>query len=124
MNNILFKIPNDITKQEVINKMNYFKEKDKVNVKEFEKEVMAQPELIDAFRDYRSNYIEENHLAAEDEFQVSPAAVKKNQKYMKSVLKLDKNFHIYVHSRHDYIQKGYDEDMGMNFYKLFFTSEE
>ncbi|GEM_PF-3362755 len=27
MNNILFKIPNDITKQEVINKMNYFKEK-------------------------------------------------------------------------------------------------
>lgn len=104
--------------------MNYFKERDKLNVKDFEREVMTQPELIDAFRDYRSNYIEENHLNAQDEFQVSPAAVKKNQKYMKSVLKLDKNFHIYVHGRHDYIQKGFDEDKGMNFYKIFFNSEE
>ncbi len=104
--------------------MNFFKERDKVNVKDFEKEVMVQPELIDAFRDYRSNYIEENHLNAPEEFQVSSTAVKKNEKYMRSVLKLDKNFHVYVHGRHDYIQKGYDEDMGMKFYKLYFNSEE
>ncbi len=104
--------------------MNYFKEKDKFNVKDFEREVMTQPELIDAFRDYRSNYIEENHLAKKDEFEISPTAVKKNQKYMRSVLKLDKNFHVYVHSKHEYIERGFDEERGMYFYKLYFNSEE
>ena len=87
---------------------------------------MAQPELIDAFKDYRKNYIEENHLDSKENnnFEISQTAVKKNQKFMRSILKLDKNFHIYVHSRHDYIQKGFDEDMGMHFYKLFFSKEE
>jgi len=42
---------------------------------------------------------------------------------MKSVVKLDKNFHIYVHGRHDYIERGYDEAKGMKYYKLYFTNE-
>ncbi len=104
--------------------MNYFKERDKFNMNDFEKEVMQQPELIDAFKDYRTNFATENHLTAIDDFQISPTAVKKNQKLMKSVLKLDKNFHVYVHGRHDYIQKGFDEDKGLNYYKLFYSSEE
>ena len=102
----------------------YFKERDKFNVKEFEKEVMVEPELIKAFKDYRKDFTERLDLTAIDEFDVSQTAVKKNQKYMRSVVKLDKNFHIYIHGRHDYVERGYDETQGLKYYKLFYVNEE
>ena len=40
---------------------------------------------------------------------------------MKSVIKLDKNFHIYVHGGEGLIRKGYDPETGMAFYQLYFT---
>ncbi|MFN6039537.1 MAG: nucleoid-associated protein, partial [Bacteroidota bacterium] len=40
------------------------------------------------------------------------------------VIKLDKNFHIYVHGKHEFIEKGFDEEKGKKFYKLYFDSEE
>ena len=39
------------------------------------------------------------------------------------MLKLDKNFHVYVHGKRDYIEKGFDSQKGMNFYKLFYENE-
>lgn len=44
MNNILFKIPNDITKQEVINKMNYFKEKSQ-EIRRYSKMMLLMGEI-------------------------------------------------------------------------------
>jgi len=41
----------------------------------------------------------------------------------KSVIKLDKNFHIYVHGDRELIEKGYDEAMGKHFYKIYFDVE-
>jgi hypothetical protein len=41
----------------------------------------------------------------------------------KSVLKLDKNFHIYVHGNRQLIERGYDDEKGMNYYKVFFNNE-
>lgn len=101
----------------------YFKEKDRVNVSDFEKDVLVQPELIEAFRDYRQDYNKKMDLTAIDEFDVSSTAVKKNQKFMRSVVKLDKNFHIYIHARHDYVERGYDEERGLKYYKLYFVNE-
>jgi len=49
--------------------------------------------------------------------------VKKMESSYKSVLKLDKNFHIYVHGKREYLEKGYDEDKGMNYYKVYFENE-
>lgn len=102
----------------------YFKEKDKFNIGDFQKEVLVQPELIEAFNDYRSDFNKKMDLTAVDEFEISPTAVKKNQKYMRSVVKLDKNFHIYIHGRHDYVERGYDEEKGLKYYKLFYVNEE
>ena len=49
--------------------------------------------------------------------------VKGEKRFFKSVLKLDKNFHVYVHGKKNYIEKGYDPDKGLNFYKLYFEVE-
>lgn len=102
----------------------YFKEKDTFNLKDFEKEVLVQPEIIEAFNDYRGDYNKRMDLTAIDEFDVSQTAVKKNAKYMKSVVKLDKNFHIYIHSKHDYVERGFDDERGLKYYKLYYINEE
>lgn len=119
---------NNVTKQDQMMMLNkstsFFKEKDKFDLKEFEKEILPQAELKEAFREYRQSYNDKMDLTAIDDFEISPTAVKKNQKFMKSVVKLDKNFHIYVHGRHDYVEKGYDEDKGLKFYKLYYANED
>jgi hypothetical protein len=105
--------------------MNFIKERDRFDQKEFEREVLGNnPEVINAFKNYKDNYIKENDITAIDDFEISKAALKKNSKFMKSVLKLDKNFHVYVHGRHDYIERNFDEERGMYYYKLFFFKEE
>lgn len=104
--------------------MNYFKEKDNFNINEFEQEVVRAPELVEAFKEYRHTYNQDNNLNDVEDFEISPTAVKKNAKYMRAILKLDKNFHVYVHGRHDLIQKGFDEEKGMHFYQLYYNKEE
>jgi hypothetical protein len=60
----------------------------------------------------------------EDKFDISPPAVKREFKVLKSVIKLDKNFHIYVHGRRDLIERGFDDDKGKKYYKVFFDDED
>ena len=119
---------NNVKKEDQMMMLNkstsYFKEKDTFNVKDFEKDVLVQPEIIEAFKDYRTDFNKRMDLTAIDEFDVSATAVKKNQKYMRSVVKLDKNFHIYIHSKHENVERGYDEEKGLKYYKLFYVNEE
>ena len=49
-------------------------------------------------------------------------AVKKQQRHFKSVIKLDKNFHIYVHGDRKMIETGQDEKG--KFYRLYFEKEQ
>jgi hypothetical protein len=119
---------NNVKKEDQMMMLNkstsYFKEKDAFNIKDFEKDVLVQPEIIEAFKDYRTDYNKRMDLTAIDEFDVSATAVKKNQKYMRSVVKLDKNFHIYIHSKHENVERGFDEEKGLKYYKLFYVNEE
>jgi len=119
---------NNVSKENqmmMLNKsVSYFKEKDKVNVNEFEKEVLAEPEVVNSFKEYRKDFTERMGLTSVDEFDVSATAVKKNQKHMRSIVKLDKNFHVYIHARHDYVERGFDEEKGLKYYKLYFVNEE
>jgi hypothetical protein len=104
--------------------LRYFQKRDRFNQKDFEQDVMVQPELIDAFKEYKDQYNADRNLQEVEDFEISPTAVKKNAKYLKSVIKLDKNFHIYIHGRHDYVEKGFDEVKGLHYYKMYFSKEE
>lgn len=102
----------------------HFKNKDKFNATEFEREVLKEPSVIEAFKDYQADFAKRMNVAVADEFDVSGTAVKKNAKYMRTVVKLDMNFHIYIHARHDYVEKGYDEEKGLKYYKLYYVNED
>ena len=104
--------------------MKYFKEKESFDIDEFANEVIANKEGIESFKSYKKSYEEEFDAQIADSFDISDAAVKKQAKAFKSILKLDKNFHIYIHGNKELIEKGFDDDRSMNYYKVFFRDEQ
>ena len=103
--------------------VNYMKENDRFRMQEFEQQVMSQPQVISAFKGYVDEQTTAHDYTLPEEFEISAPAVKKQGKFVKSVIKLDKNFHLYVHGNRELIEKGFDESTGMHFYKLFFKEE-
>ncbi len=116
----------DISKTDKIDmlnrSMNYFKTHDSFKRIEFEEEVLRNPEVINSFQNFDSSYRMENEIDISDEFDISNHAVKKQARIFKSVLKLDKNFHIYIHGNKELITQGKDPD-GRKFYKIYFEKE-
>lgn len=100
----------------------YFKAHDTFDRNEFETEVFQENEVIESFRNYGNKQQEIQAITYPDQFKISETAVKKQAKVFKSVLKLDKNFHIYIHGDRDLIERGTDE-MGRKFYKIYFDQE-
>jgi hypothetical protein len=94
----------------------YFKTHDKFDKKDFEKDIFKDERMIKSFR----NYDEGNDEY--ERFDISPHAVKKQIKVFKSVLKLDNNFHVYIHGNRELIEHGVDKD-GRKYYKLYFNKE-
>lgn len=109
---------------EMLNKsVEYFKQQNNFDLGTFRNEVFQQPEVIKAFDNFKEHYEEEHEIKIADEFAISEPAFKKEGKALKSVIKLDKSFHIYVHGNKKNMVRGYDETTGMHFYQLFFKEE-
>ncbi len=102
----------------------FFKENDSFDINEFANEVIQQPDLIDSFKSYRNDFAHERDIELPDTFDISNDAVKRKARVLKSVIKLDKNFHIYVHGNRELIERGVDPETGMQYYRLLFKSEE
>jgi hypothetical protein len=107
---------------DVLNRsMDFFKSRETFNQEEFETAVLGDDAVIESFRKYGKEFKDEQDVV--DNFEISAQAVKRQAKVFKSVIKLDKNFHIYIHGNRDLIEKGFDEAKGRNFYKVYFDQE-
>ena len=117
----------EVSKTDQIDLLNrsveYFKSHDNYNKEEFENEIFNNSDVIDSFRDFDQKFRDENNIEINEEFEISNQAVKKQARIFKSVLKLDKNFHIYIHGNRSLIEKGVD-DNGRKFYKIFYDEEK
>jgi hypothetical protein len=116
----------EVSKADKIDLLNrsveYFKTHESFDKKEFEKEVFQDAGIIKSFRNFDDNYRQENEIELTDNFDISPQAVKKQARVFKSVLKLDKNFHIYIHGNRELIEQGVEKD-GRKFYKIYYKEE-
>jgi hypothetical protein len=101
----------------------FFKNRDHFDKEEFENEIFKDPKVIDSFRKFDNEYRTEHQIEQEDSFDISLAAVKKQTKLFKSILKLDKNFHIYIHGNKEMIEKGVEKD-GRKYYKIYYQNED
>lgn len=100
----------------------FFKEENVFEFNKFASEVIENPEYINSFNTFKTNYEKEKNVDVQDNFEISERAIKKQARFFKSVLKLDKNFHIYIHGKKELIEKGVDKN-GKKFYKIYFEEE-
>lgn len=102
--------------------INYFKKNEQFNEHDFANDVFEHQEVISSFKKFKNDFQNENELRVVSEFEISVQAVKRQSKVFKSVLKLDRNFHIYIHGDKELIEKGVDPD-GRKFYKIYYREE-
>lgn len=116
----------EVSKADQIDLLNrsvdYFKKHESFDKAEFEEEVFKDKNMIESFRNFDDEYRAKNELEAADGFEISVQAVKKQARIFKSVLKLDKNFHVYIHGNRDLIEQGVDQD-GRKYYKIYYHEE-
>lgn len=116
----------DISRADQIDLLNrsveYFKTHDTFEKDEFEREVFKDDGMIESFRNFDELYRAKYEMEVTDSFEISPHAIKKQERVLKSVLKLDKNFHIYIHGDTSLIEQGVERD-GRKYYKIYFQNE-
>ena len=104
----------ETTKADQIDLLNrsveYFKKNENFDKQNFEQEVFQDNEVIKSFQNFDSKYRQENEINISDDFFISSQVVKQQARVFKSVLKLDKNFHIYIHGNNELIKQGVDSD--------------
>ncbi len=105
------------------NSIQFFKENEKFKEKDFTDIVFQDEDVIKSFKKFKSEYSKDLDLKLESSFTISNSALKKQSRVFKSVLKLDKNFHIYIHGNTELIEKGFDSKRGKNYYKIYFDDE-
>jgi hypothetical protein len=116
----------EVTKADQVDLLNksvkFFKENENFDMLEFSNEVMANPDVIATFNQFKTSFQQERDLDIAENFSISESAVKKQARVFKSVIKLDKNFHIYIHGHRELIEQGTDEQ-GRKFYKIYYQEE-
>lgn len=126
---ILDKLPEEYDmssadKADLLNKsLKYFKEKENFDLEEVAQEVFKSPAAVSSFKAYKSIYADDFDLNIPDSFDISGAAVKKQARKFKSIIKLDRNFQIHIHGSRDMIEKGFDTEKDLNYYKVYFKDE-
>lgn len=112
-----------IDQADLLNKsINYFANNENFEFNHFANSVLKEEDLIESFSNYKDDYEYQNSVTISDEFGINSKAVAKGKRSYKSIIKLDKNFHIYVHGNRDLIEQS--EDKKGKFYKLYFEQEQ
>jgi hypothetical protein len=127
-NFITEQLPQDMTVEradqiDLLNRsVQYFKANTEFSKQSFAEEVFQEEEVIRSFERYGQQFKNDRGVQFNDIFEISAPAVRKQARVFKSVLKLDRNFHIYIHGDREKIERGVDEK-GRKFYKIFYDEE-
>lgn len=92
-----------------------------VNLYDLEKEVFKSKEILDMFEDYRKIYEERESIKIGDSFSVDKKALTISKKTRK--IKLDDTVELYLMKTGNFIERGFDDNRGLNYYKIFFSKE-
>ena len=100
----------------------FFKEKEEFNLDTFSKEVLQDEHVIESFVNFKTDYEQDMQVSISEDFPISESAVKKQSRGFKSIIKLDKNFHIYIHGDRKMLEQG-EDDKG-KYYRLYYEDEK
>ncbi|MEG1585421.1 MAG: nucleoid-associated protein [Bacteroidales bacterium] len=100
------------------------KRKKQMNVTDLAEEVFQEPALAERFDQYKKEYEQKRDVTLPDSFEVSEQALKRKGRGTMQVIRLDRNFDLRIHGGEQFVEKGYDEERGMHYYKLYFAEEK
>ncbi|MET3211287.1 UNVERIFIED_CONTAM: hypothetical protein ABIC26_004254 [Paenibacillus sp. PvR008] len=109
--------------------LKYFSENEYFDINNFSDQVFKDNQLVDSFIEYKENRIEKLGVQNESKFPISSQIVTQVKKQFKNIISLDNNVDIVVKSETErdisrFIERGFDEDKGLSYYKIFFHTEK
>ncbi|MEM6263185.1 MAG: nucleoid-associated protein [Bacteroidota bacterium] len=107
--------------------IDYFSHNKEFEPAEFKQKVMLEnPQYADKFEDFATQFETDTGLEPEQSFQVSKQAVREAKRKFKNLIKLNTGVEIKIPIKADvgFVERGYDEQRGMGYYKLYFTEED
>ena len=115
--------------QFLANTVDYFKENESVDYHAFKDEMFEEDKQKNMFDDYKKHFETLNDVLIRNNFEVSDVVLKKEKQKIKSIIKLDTNIEIKLDvdapdASSEYLERGYDEDKKMKFYKVYFNEEK
>ena len=121
-------------KQEQVTFLNksleYFNTQEIFDFNDFTEDIFQEDEdKKEAFKEYKNKFQEQQGLLPEEEnFFISAPLVKKAQRSFRKIIQLDTQVEIKIHSaqaqEEGMVERGYDDDKGMYYYKIFFNDEK
>jgi len=108
--------------------VDFFKENEIVNIEIFKDDVFEEEKHKGLFDDYKKEFEGEQNILIRNQFDVAEAVVKKEKRKIKTEIKLDTNIQIKLdidapEASSDYLERGYDDEKKMHYYKVFFNAE-
>jgi hypothetical protein len=110
--------------------VDFFKENEDVNIHDFKDEVFEENEdFKPLFDNYKKQFEEINDVLVRNQFAISDIVLKKQKQKIKTEIKLDTNIQIKLDidapdAASEYLEKGYDEEKKMKYYKVFYNEED
>lgn len=108
--------------------LGYFKGNKNFSLAEFEEQALRTPEARARFAEERRLAEEDEGLKIEDGFAIAKREAAKARKLMATLMRLDTGVELKIKPKaldaaEPVIEKGYDEDRGMKFVKVYYRSE-
>jgi len=108
--------------------VDFFKENEVVNIETFKEDIFEKEDHIQLFEDYKKTYESDNNILIRNQFDVSEIVLKKQKQKIKTEIKLDTNIQIKLDvdapdASAEYLERGYDKEKKMHFYKVYFNAE-
>lgn len=130
----VYGVMHDADKKERVVFMNeaisYFNNNKEFQIDDFVETVVKEPELAQQFKEYKEAYEANQGIPSTAQFNISGHAVKTAKRKLKNLIKLDTDIEIKLtnpsveNGGADFIERGFDQNKGMNYYKIYFHSEE
>ncbi len=115
--------------QFLANTVDYFKENESVDYHAFKDELFEEDKQKEMFDNYKKHFETLNDVLIRNNFEVSDVVLKKEKQKIKSIIKLDTHIEIKLDidapdAASEYLERGYDEEKKMKYYKVYFNEEK
>jgi len=109
--------------------VDYFKENESIDYAAFKDELFEEDKHKSMFDDYKKHFESLNDVLIRNNFEVSDVVLKREKQRIKTSIKLDTHIEIKLDidapdAASEYLERGYDEEKKMKYYKVYFNEEK